>query len=83
VDPVLGGEVVEREQLVEIVGDLRNGLTELRPVRRLERGHRIQGVAAVLGVPDLRERLLRPRMRGLRERPKNVGDLVHLMPMSA
>src|SRR3954464_7123826 len=26
VDPVLGGVVVEREQLVEVVGDLRDGL---------------------------------------------------------
>src|SRR4051812_22360915 len=66
VDPVLGGEVVERQQLVDVVGDLPDGFAELRPVRRRERGHRVQGVPAVLGVPDLGQRLLRPRVRRLR-----------------
>jgi hypothetical protein len=32
VDPVLGREVVEGQQLLEIVGDLRDGLAELGPV---------------------------------------------------
>jgi hypothetical protein len=34
--PVLGRVVVERQQLVEVVGDLRDGLAELRPVGGLE-----------------------------------------------
>src|SRR5256714_13874892 len=36
VDPVLGGEVVEGEQLVEVVGDLRDRLAELGAVGQLE-----------------------------------------------
>jgi hypothetical protein len=61
-DPVLGREVVEREQLAEIVGDLRDRLRELHPVAGLEGLHGVEGVAAVLGVPDLGQRLLRPGM---------------------
>ena len=30
----------------------------------------------VRGVPDLGQRLLRPRVRGARESPEDVGDLV-------
>ncbi|GED83205.1 hypothetical protein TNCT6_02900 [Streptomyces sp. 6-11-2] len=33
VDPVLGGEIVERQQLGLVVGDLLDGLGELRAVR--------------------------------------------------
>jgi hypothetical protein len=76
VDPVFGGEVVEREQLVEIVGDLRDGLAELRPVSGLEAGHGVEGVAAVFGVPDLGQRLLCAGMRRFWEHPEHVGDLV-------
>lgn len=47
-DPVLGWEVVEREQLLQVVGDLRRGLGELRPVRVLERLGRFAGVVLVL-----------------------------------
>jgi hypothetical protein len=83
VDPVLGGVVVKREQLLEIVGDLRGGLGELRPVGGLERPRGVEGVAAVLGVPDLGQGLLRPRMRRFRERTKNIRDLVVVMPISA
>jgi hypothetical protein len=81
--PVLGGEVVEGQQLVEVVGDLRGGFGELRPVGGLERCRGVEGVGPVLGVPDLGQRLLRPRMRRFRQRPEHVGDLVHLMPTSA
>jgi hypothetical protein len=35
-------------------------------------------VAAVFGVPDLGQRLLRPEMRRLGERPEHVRDLVGL-----
>ena len=34
------------------------------------------GVVLVLGVPDLGQGLLRARVRGLRQRPEHVGDLV-------
>ncbi len=76
VDPVLGGEVVDGEQLLEVVGDLRDGLGEPRDVGGLEAVHRGQGVAAVLGAPDPGQGLLRARMCGLRERGEHVGDLV-------
>ena len=54
-----GGEVVEREQPLDVVGDLADRLWVLRAVGRLELFHRVQRVGLVLGVPDLRERLLR------------------------
>jgi hypothetical protein len=66
VNPVLGGVVVEREQLLEVVGDLRRSLGELRPVGALERSNGVESVPLVLGVPDLRERLLGPGMGRLR-----------------
>jgi hypothetical protein len=72
VDPVLGGVVVEREQLVKVIGDLRDGLRELRPVSTLECGGGVQGVAAVLGAPDPGEGLLRARVGGLGQRGENV-----------
>lgn len=65
VDPVLGGVVVERQQLLDVVGDLEDGSVEPCAVGCLERLDRGLGVRLVLGVPDLRERLLRPWMRGL------------------
>lgn len=52
-DPVLGREAVDRQQHLDIVGDLRDGLGELRPVSGLERPHGVEGVSAALGVPDL------------------------------
>jgi hypothetical protein len=72
VDPVLGGVVVERQQLVKVIGDLRDGLRELRPVSTLECGGGVQGVAAVLGAPDPGEGLLRARVGGLGQRGENV-----------
>jgi hypothetical protein len=60
--PVLGGVVVERQQLVEVVGELRDRLGKLRPVGGIERLRGVQGVAAVLGVPDLGQGLLRSGM---------------------
>jgi hypothetical protein len=74
--PVLGGIVVEREQLVEVVGDLADGFAELRAVGQLEPGDRAAGVFTVLGVPDLRQGLLRAGVRGLGERSEDVADLM-------
>jgi len=62
VHPVLGREVVEREQLVQVVGDLSDGLWELGAVGQLERGDGTSGVLAVLGVPDLGQSLLARRV---------------------
>ena len=42
---MLGGEVVERHPFVEIVGDRRDGLGELRPVTGLERARGVEGSA--------------------------------------
>jgi hypothetical protein len=75
-DPVLGGEVVERQQLVDLAGDLLDGLGELRPVRLLERGDRLLGVRTVLGVVDLLQSLLRAGLRGLRQRVRDVPCFV-------
>ena len=80
---MLGGVVVEGEQLLDVVGDLRDGLAELRAEQVLELLHCGQGVGAVLGVPDLGERLLRGRVRRLGHRAQHVADLVELMPTSA
>ena len=60
VNPVLGGVVVERQQPLEIVGDLRDGLAELRSVGGFERAHGIEGVLLVLGVPDLASAFFAP-----------------------
>jgi hypothetical protein len=76
VDPVLGGVVVDREQHLDIVDDLCDGLGELRPVSGLERPDGVVGVPLVFGVPYLGQRLLRPGARRFRQRPEHVGDLV-------
>jgi hypothetical protein len=83
VDPVLGGAVVEGQQDVEVIDDLRDGLGPLRAVVGLERFRRFDGVVLVLGVVDLRERSLRAGVRGLGQRSENVAKLVPLMPTSA
>jgi hypothetical protein len=77
---VLGGIVAEREQLAQVAGDLRGGLRELRAVGSLECAGGGQGVRLVLGVPDLRQGLLRPRVRGLRQRGQDIGDLMEPAP---
>jgi hypothetical protein len=80
---VLRRIVVEREQLVEIVGDLRDGLAELSTVGQLERRDGAAGVVAVFGVPDLGQGLLRAGVGGLGQRGEYVADLVDVMPTSA
>src|SRR3954470_10084283 len=65
VDPVFGRVVVERQQLLQIVGDLRSRLGPLRAVQVRERLGRGLGVVAVFGAPDLGQGLLRARVRGL------------------
>ena len=73
---VLGREVVERQQLLDVVADLGYRLRKLRTIGRLELLDRVAGVGLVLGVPDLCERLLAPRVRRLRQRGKNIRYLV-------
>jgi hypothetical protein len=65
---VLGRVVVERQQLLLILGDLGGGLGELRPVGGGEGLDCLAGAVLVLGVPDLGQGLLRARVRGLRQR---------------
>jgi hypothetical protein len=72
VDPVLGWEVEERQQLVLIVSDLLDGLGELRAVQLLECADGCVGVVLVFVAPDLGQRLLRGGLRGLRERIQYV-----------
>ena len=81
--PVLGGVIVEREQLVQIIGDLRGGLRELRAVGGVERLGRLPGVRLVLGAPDRGQGLLRAGVGGLGQRGQDVRRLVSLMPTSA
>jgi hypothetical protein len=73
VDPVLGGVVVEGQQDVEVIGDLRGSFGPLGSVEVLERLGGLQGVVAVLGVVDLGQCGLRAGMRRLRERGKNIA----------
>lgn len=70
--PVLARVVVEREQLVEVIGDLRGGLGELRPVSGVKRIRRGPRVVLVLGTPDFREGFFRGRVRGPRQRRENI-----------
>ena len=70
------GFYVEREQLVEIIGEFGDGLGELRAVGGLEGPSGVESVPAVLGVPDLGQGLLGPRVRGFGERTQDVRDLV-------
>jgi hypothetical protein len=73
--PVPGGIVAEREQLVQVIGDLRDGLGEPGPAGSIERLRRGPGVVLVLGTPDPGQGLLRARMRRLRQRGENVRGL--------
>ena len=73
---MLGREVVEHQQMLDVVGDLDDRLRKLRAISRLERLDHVQRVAFVLGVPDLGERFLRARVRRFRQRGKHVRDLV-------
>jgi hypothetical protein len=73
---VLGGVVVELQQHVEVVGDLRVRPGPLGAVLGHEGAGSGLGVLAVFGVPDLGQRGLRAGLCGLGERVEDVGDLV-------
>ena len=70
---MLGRVVVEREQRVELLGDLRGRLGELRTELDLEGLRRNLRVLLVLGVVDLGERRLRRRVRRLRQRGEDIA----------
>ena len=76
---MLGGEVVEREQHVEVVGDLGDRLGPLGSVVGLEGLGGLECVILVLGVEDLRERGLAPGCAG---RGEDVGHIRCRTPLS-
>jgi len=79
-NPVLGGVVVEREPLVQIVGDFGDRLGKFPAIGGLEPLYRVDGVRFILGVPDLSERFLRAQVRRIRQRGGQInGDVVKLM----
>jgi hypothetical protein len=49
-DPVLGGKVVDRQQLLQIISDLRDRLRELRPVSGREAAHGVSTDPACSGL---------------------------------
>lgn len=75
---MLGREVVERQQLLPVFGDLRDGLGEPGAVGLGERLDRLLGVCAVLGVVDLL-RARSPRTTGVQvEEWRHLADLGRL-----
>ena len=75
-DPMLGREVIEREQNLGVIDDLGDGPGPFRAERIGEGLDRGLGVGPVLGVADLREGLLRGGVRGLRQRGEDIRRLV-------
>jgi hypothetical protein len=67
VHPVLGGEIVEGQQLLGVIHDFRHRLGVLGAEQVRKHCDRLLGVLAVLGVADLRQGLARRRMRRLRQ----------------
>jgi len=76
--PVLGGVVVEREQLVQVVGDLGDGLGPFGAVVGFERLGSCAGVVVIGGVVDFCECLVRTWTGRLRQGGKDIGELVPL-----
>ena len=73
-NPVLGRVVVEGQEDVQVVADLRSGLGPLAPVFGGERLRRCFRVGFVLGLVDLGQRLLRARVGRLRLLDEPVRD---------
>lgn len=80
-DPVLGGEVVERQQIIDVVGDLLHRLGELRAVGLLEHRDGLERVLLVFRVADLLQGLLRSGLGGLRQAVEHVCNLVNPAPL--
>jgi hypothetical protein len=77
---VLGGVVVELQQHVEVVGDLRDRFGPLGAVLGHEGAGSGLGVLAVFGVPDLGQRGLRAGPCGLGERVIVAAESPWLVP---
>jgi hypothetical protein len=73
---MLGRVVVEPEQYIKIIGDLRGCFRPLGPELGGEAGRRRLGVGLVFGVIDLRQRRFRGRLRRLGRGVEDVADLV-------
>ena len=82
-DPVLGRVVIEREEHINVVGDLRRRFGPLGPIGDLERLHTLECVVFVLGLPDLGQRGPRARLGRFGQAVENVRRFVKLMPTSA
>jgi hypothetical protein len=83
VDPVLGREVVEREQSVLVVGDLGDRLGPLGAELVGERSDRLLRCILVLGVGDLEDGAPRRGLHRLRHAVESVRCLVHPVPLRA
>ena len=79
---MLGGEVVEGQQRLGVVDDLRHRLGVFRGEQLAELADGDLGVATVLGVADLGDGPAVGRLRRLGQAVEQVGHLVHLMPTS-
>ena len=78
---MLGGEVVERQQHVQVVADLRGGFGPFGAELDRERLRRHAGVGLVFGVVDLRQSTFRGWVDRLRQRGEDVADLVPPAPL--
>lgn len=83
VDPVLGGEVEERQQLVLVICDPLDDLGVLSPVSPLEVTDGPGRVLLVLGVVDLLDRTLGRGLGGLREGVEHICSFMHPAPLVA
>jgi len=76
VHPVLGREVVERQQLLLVAGDLGDGFRVLGLVSSVEVPDGLLGVRAVFGVADLGEGLAGRGLGRFRQAVENVDYFV-------
>ena len=75
------GKLVEGQELVLVLDDLRDGLGELRAERLYERLDRGLSVFFVLGAAVLGEGGLRRRLCGLRKRVQDIRSLMNPAPL--
>src|SRR5438132_1032166 len=81
--PVLGGEVVERQQCVAILDQAVDRLVVLDAPAFDEGVERREGILLGLGHPDLLQRPLGFRLRALRQLVEDVGSLVDPTTLAA
>lgn len=80
-DPALGGKVVERQQLLDVVGDLLHRLGPFRAVDVHEDGDRLEQVLAVLGVVDVLQSPAGSGLRRLRQGVDDIGCFMNQAPL--